>query len=485
MTKRLKISFGLRLCLFFFLLIGIGLTLQLNTLMNELKPGLRQATEETLVDSANLLAEIATRDFVNGELENGNFHHAFRRFQQRQINAQIWSKEKTESLLRLYITNDQGIVVYHTDPSELGKDYSRWNDVYWTLNGEYGARSTLADPADPTSTEMYVAAPIQVGDNVIGVLTLIKPNLSLQPFLDVSQYNVKRFGIGLIIVALLLGAILSFWLTRSIRQLSHYATTVSRGESAVALPEFSDIELDNLAKAMATMREELEGKHYVENYIHSLTHEMKSPVAAIKGASEILEHPIPEQDRQHFITNIQNESARLETLINQLLALAALENKQSLGKRKTIKLSHLVHQLTKHLSIPLNQKKLQFTVAGDAIINADPFLLSQAIENLLTNAIEFSPIEGEITVNILQHQGQVSVQVTDQGPGIPDYAKDRIFERFYSLPRPLTGKKSSGLGLSFVKQICFLHQGRCDIKNGRQGAIATLNLPTKANQKHT
>jgi len=481
MIKFPKISFTLRLFLFFFLLIGIGLSLQVTILIDELKPGLRQATEENLVDAANLLAEIATAEFIAGDLRNGNFDNAFKAFKKRELQAQIWSKSKLRGSLKAYITDAKGIVLYHSEGRDIGTDYSQWNDVYKTLKGQYGARSTEAVQGDPFSAEMYVAAPIMFEGQILGVLTLIKPNLSLQPFLDSSQNKMQSFSYWLIGFALILGFFVSLWLTRSVRKLNAYATKVSRGKEIVALPEFIDAEFTNLAQAMDSMRQQLEGKAYVEKYIHSLTHEMKSPVAAIKGAIEILENPLPEKDRLHFLQNIHNETDRLERIITQLLDLATLENRRGLEKCESVELATLVHELTQSLQLALDAKQITLTLEGTAIVEAERCLLGYAIENLLRNALEFSPEHAEIRVNITQQHDTVTIQIEDEGTGIPDYALPMIFDRFYSLPRP-KGKKSSGLGLSFVRQICYLHQADCRVINrqvGEVGVVAQLILPTR------
>lgn len=470
MVKLPKVSFSLHLFLFFFLLIATGLSLQLKVLLEELKPAHRQATEESMVDAANLLAEIARPEFVGGNISNGSFDSAFQAFKERELQAQIWSKTKVESLLKVYITDAKGIVVYHSEGVDIGKNYYSWNDVYKTLKGQYGARSTEAIQGDPLSTEMYVAAPIKVDDQIIGVLTLIKPSLSIEPFLENSQNKVRNFSIVLILLAMFLGLFASYWLTRSIRKLNLYATKVSQGEDIVALPEFMDSELNDLAKAMDTMKLKLEGKDYVENYIHSLTHEMKSPVAAIKGASEILEGSLSEKDRAHFLNNIQTESARLELIIIQLLDLATLENRKDLEKLEIVDLVSLITEIKQSLQMFFD-KKLIFKLTGTASIEAERFLLRQAIENILINAIEFSPKTVEIRITISKYQensnshNKVIIQIEDKGTGIPEYAIEKVFDRFYSLPRPDSRKKNSGLGLSFVKQICHLHQGDCRIFN--------------------
>ncbi|MGL5587240.1 MAG: beta-lactam sensor histidine kinase BlrB, partial [Aeromonas veronii] len=107
----------------------------------------------------------------------------------------------------------------------------------------------------------------------------------------------------------------------------------------------------------------------------------------------------------------------------------------------------------------------------------DPLLVEQAIGNLLDNAIDFSPANGQVTLSGSQQEEGYCFRVTDCGPGIPDYALPRIFERFYSLPRPDKGK-SSGLGLSFAHEVAHQHGGRLTLSTRPEGgALAELWLP--------
>ena len=111
----------------------------------------------------------------------------------------------------------------------------------------------------------------------------------------------------------------------------------------------------------------------------------------------------------------------------------------------------------------------------------DPFLLRQALTNLVQNAIDFSPRGAPVEVAAMPAGRDVELSVRDRGPGIPDFALDRVFEKFYSLRRPDTGKKSTGLGLSFVREIAQLHRGAAALANHPEGgAVATLRLPAFA-----
>jgi two-component system sensor histidine kinase CreC len=114
----------------------------------------------------------------------------------------------------------------------------------------------------------------------------------------------------------------------------------------------------------------------------------------------------------------------------------------------------------------------------DAVVDGDVFLLRRAITNLVDNARDFSPQNGTITLALKRHRRTVDVTVRDHGPGIPDYAEDKVFEKFYSLARPHSKKRSTGLGLAFVKEIAELHQGRASLANASDGgAVASLSLP--------
>jgi two-component system sensor histidine kinase CreC len=109
----------------------------------------------------------------------------------------------------------------------------------------------------------------------------------------------------------------------------------------------------------------------------------------------------------------------------------------------------------------------------------EPFLLEIALTNLLQNALEFSPSGSRITLGLACPDEQAEIRIEDEGPGIPDYALPRIFERFYSLTHPATGHKSSGLGLCFVREAVELHRGTVTVENrtDRSGVRATIRLP--------
>jgi two-component system sensor histidine kinase CreC len=469
---------GVRIFLVYFLFVGLAGWFVLSTVMDEIRPGVRQSTEETLVDTANLLAEILRDEVKAGTLGQGRLNDALEAYGQRQPQATIWGLTKAEVNHRIYVTDDQGIVLLDSTGQAIGQDYSRWNDVLLTLRGQYGARSTREDPNDPDSSVMYVAAPIKDGERIIGVVSVAKPNRTLQPYIERSQTRLGWLGAGLIGLGLLIGAALSWWLSAALGKLTRYAQAVSEGQRAEA-PQVRGGELGQLAVAVERMRTELEGKAYVERYVHTLTHELKSPLAAIRGAAELLDGDMPPEQRQRFVANIQQESARLQNLIERLLHLAQVEQRQGLEERVTVPLAPLVDELLQAQQARITAAHLQIdqVVPAGLSLRGERFLLRQALANLLDNALDFTAPGGLIRITAERQGERVELRLFNQGDAIPEYALERLTERFYSLPRPNGGRKSTGLGLNFVQEVAELHGGELQIGNVEGGVEVLLTLP--------
>ncbi|MDA7088999.1 two-component system sensor histidine kinase CreC [Pseudomonas sp. SA3-5] len=466
---------GVRIFLVYFLFVGLAGWFVLSTVMDEIRPGVRQSTEETLVDTANLLAEILRDEVKAGRLQQSRLPAMLQAYGQRQPQASIWGVTKTQVNHRIYVTDAKGMVLLDSTGAAVGQDYSRWNDVLLTLRGEYGARSTKEDPNDPDSSVMYVAAPIMDGARIIGVVSVAKPNRTLQPYIERSEQRLAWLGGGLIVLGLLVGALLSWWLSVALRKLTRYAQAVSAGERA-ELPSVRGGELAQLAEAIERMRTELEGKAYVERYVHTLTHELKSPLAAIRGAAELLDGEMPGEQRQRFVANIGQESARIQQLIERLLHLAQVEQRQVLEEQVAVPLRALVEALLQAQMARIEAAGLRIDNLIDAELCArgEVFLLRQALANLLDNALDFTPSAGLIRFSAKATGSRIELLLFNQGAAIPDYALTRLCERFYSLPRPGGGRKSTGLGLNFVQEVVQLHGGELQVGNVEGGVQVRL-----------
>ncbi|MFZ6749423.1 two-component system sensor histidine kinase CreC [Undibacterium sp. Ren11W] len=469
---------GLRILLSYFLILALAAWLVLNVFVGEVKPGVRATLEDTLVDTAQLLAQLVAEDVKGGDIAHAALVGRMQNYAQRSVDVKISGVRKASLDYRITITDARGMVVFDTDNQDVGKDYSRWNDVYLTLRGKYGARSTRTDPANEDSTVMHVAAPIMDHDKIIGVLTVAKPIATIIPFIERSQAKILRRSGWLLLAALIIGIGFSLWLSSSLRRLQRYADAVARDEK-IGLPELGNNEIGALAQALEAMRIKLEGRQYVEQVMHTLAHELKSPIAAIQGSAELLSEDLPAAARQHFLNNIIEQNQRQKQLIDKLLALIKIEQQQSL-EQHSIDLNSLLNLVKADANVRLQEKalELQIELAPDLVdIKGDALLLRQALGNLLDNAIAFAPHGSCIGLSATQDSEGLALSISDRGPGIPDYAQQRIFERFYSLARP-DAAKSTGLGLPLVREVALLHGGSVSVSNRTDGgACACLRLP--------
>lgn len=468
----------LRVFIVIALVAGLAAWQLYGSFRQQLKPALQQATEDVLVDTAAAFALLAEQDYREGHLADGHLATALQALPQRSLQAKIWGHSRNASNIGVYVTDARGIVVFDSSGLHLGQDYSRWNDVYLTLSGRYGARSSRVDPAEKLSSVMYVGAPLhdEVG-HINGVLTVYKPVQSLQPFLLLAEQALSRQALLILLAALLLGLVLAWWLARGIGRLVIYADAVARGEHQ-PVPVTGSQELDRLAAAMEHMRSELDGRRYIENYVQALTHEMKSPLAAIGAATELLQdRDLPAEVRERFLGNIGQQNQRAQELIERLLHLVRLEQRQMLEQSAPVDLVTLWRELCDESVSRLQQKGMTLTqdLPATAVVQGDHFLLRLALGNLLDNALAFAPSNSVLECGIEDGGNTVVFQLRDHGAGIPVYALPQVFERFYSLARPDGGSRSSGLGLPLVREVMKLHGGSVALENHAQGgALATL-----------
>jgi two-component system sensor histidine kinase CreC len=435
--------------------------------------------EESMNDSATILSSIVCEQMQSGEfLIRDDLQSGLTKAAARTFSANIYNFVKTNSNLRVLITDHTGIVMFDSLGQDEGIDYSTWRDVRLTLEGKYGARATHEIEGDPNSLTFYVASPLTMNGEILGVLSVGKPVSSVQPFMKRAKNRLIITGIIAVSFILLLQVLISSWVTKPIRTLITYARAVRDGRKTPR-PTLSHGDMGNLANAFEEMRSALENRKYVENYVQTLTHEMKSPLAAIRGASELLQEDMPEKQRQRFLENIQTETGRMHELIDRMLDLAGVENRQELHDPEPIDIPQLIQETVDSLQPVIRKKNLQLDQHLEPLkLTGERFLLRQALGNLFQNAIEFSPADGTIQICAHEEDDRIIIEINDEGPGIPVYARERIFERFYSLPRPDSGNKSSGLGLNFVREAAALHNGTIELTPRETGGTAaTLSLP--------
>jgi len=470
----MKVSTRIFFC--YLAISGLCLYYPFNWVLDTMRTRYLEGVEDPLVDQANIMASVAGLEMEEESFVPEQWYRVMQEVKDRRLSANIYNLTKEQVDIRIYITNREGIVIFDSfDPANVGSDYSQWRDVYYTLRGEYGARTTLGSSDDETSSVLYVAAPIMVNGSLAGVLTIGKPTTNISWFVENAKLQVILVAVLALLVASILSYLVSYWITRPIKRLTSYALAIRNGNRP-SFPPLDKSEIGEMGEAFKKMQDALEGKRYVEQYIQNLTHEIKSPLSAIRGAAELLEEPMAPEQQRRFLSNINNETKRLQKVVERMLELSALENRRALIKIESVSISMLLKTVMERMEQHIGAKTLQVEVfCSDTLrINGDPFLLHQACANLIENGIDFSPENGRITVSVEDDDKWVSISIVDEGPGLADFAENRVFEKFFSLQRPDTGKKSTGLGLNFVEQVAALHQGSITLENNPESGVRAL-----------
>jgi two-component system phosphate regulon sensor histidine kinase PhoR len=224
-----------------------------------------------------------------------------------------------------------------------------------------------------------------------------------------------------------------------------------------------------------------------KDFVANVSHELRTPLSVIKGYIETLVdgRDMPVEDRERFLRTIQRHTERLNSLLEDLLALSRLESINPELHREPISLSTLITGLIDDYRARPTTTGHSLNFALDPAVSEiliDPLKITQVFENLLENALKYAPRGSHIDISTRLHANDVEICVRDNGPGIPEADLPHIFERFYRVDKGRSREKGgTGLGLSIVKHIVQLHGGRvwCESKLG-QGTAFFFSLPLHA-----
>ena len=481
MSRRTRIFLGI------LAIYVVGIALLLYRVVGDIDPRYRESAEESLVDTANLVASLVEQDLQGDRIDPARLEPLLRTLYERQFDAEIYGLRKTRVDLRLYVTDADGRVLFDAQRGRmgqhLGENYLDWRDVRYTLDGLYGARTSRDVANDATTSVMYVAAPVRSRDHVtIGVVSVGKPVQSFGKFVQDARWRTIWVGVGSAL-ALLVGAlIVSIWLVRPFGLVRDYLAWVRTQPRLRPRPMLRHA-LATLRAGVHETRDALTGRNTMADHVATLTHEIKSPLSAIRGAAELLEDPaMPAPARAHFLANIARETQRIQEIVDRMMELTALESRRVLEHAGPVALAPLLEELAASHQAAATARGLELalSIEAQAGVWGDPFLLRRAVANLLANAFDFAPAGSRIALALQADARHARITVRDHGPGIPEYARNKVFEKFYSLGRPDGGKKSTGLGLAFVREIAQQHGGQATLANAAGGgALATLVLPLR------
>jgi two-component system, OmpR family, sensor histidine kinase CiaH len=227
------------------------------------------------------------------------------------------------------------------------------------------------------------------------------------------------------------------------------------------------------------VRRQLKFSQEQQNFMMALTHELKTPIAVTKLNLETLQkRKLEESQQQRLIQTTIQEANRLNSLCNNMLLSSQIETSGFKISSEEINFSDLVNDCTQDFITRYPQINITSAIAKDTFINGDQLLLQMAVNNLIDNAIKYSPKEAAITILLSQQKNKITLQVKDEGKGIANEEKKKVFEKFYRSGNEATkGAKGTGLGLYLTQKIVQQHNGNIFVTdNMPTGSIFTITL---------
>ena len=449
-----------------------------------------KSAKQVLVEVSSLLSNIASQNIKNSEIDIANFDGIIEDYFPSPVASQKSRKNQLLANLAFYITDKDGLLILDSRGLNLGTSMKEQTEVDSALLGK-GISRISVEPAHESKRVwgiintsyffkpqfLYVSNPIYDHKReIIGVLVVAAPMLDLM-----DENYLYEFMFYIFLISLFFGIVGSYRISRNINRLEKYTSRLFNGEE-VSIPDLNT-QFDRLALAIKKSHGEVELKDDVEEYINTLAHELRTPITGVRLAAENLKTDMSEGERSDFIRGILDSNKHMDRLVTRLLDLSKVERRESLSKLISINVKTVVMSVVKKTSragiIAKKNITIKYEISDDIKVKAEGLLFEQAIANIINNAIDFSPDSGTITIKATQTNSAVNIVVLDEGPGIPIQVMSKLFTRFFSVSRPDTGKRSTGLGLRFVKKIMQLHGGEITLNNRflQSGAEAKLRFP--------
>jgi two-component system, OmpR family, sensor histidine kinase CreC len=444
------------------------------------------STEEGMIDTAAVVSELYAR--LHGELgaDSAKVAEELSRVYSNlnetyEIKARLFGFTRAEVDTRLLVYDPAGRVLFDTKGVATNQDYSTTPDVRQALAGKYGSRWELDKPHQRVN--IYSTLPVFVDGKIVGAVSVAKSTNRIRNFISRSLEGFVVPGLIALILATAMAYVLSAYITRIIRDLASRAERVAAGERNVRLETWTRSELGTLARAVERMREKLEGKAYVEEMATNLSHELKTPLAAIRGSAELLEGPASDDPaaRAKFLANIQSEVARLDRIVTELLKLSRIEAQPAgtevalLDARATAK---EIAEMYQRRAVDLGLMFEDEIADAPMPIRIAEMQLKQLFTNLLDNAMQFTSTGRSVGFRAERKEDVVEFEIRDEGSGIEPELLPKIFDRFFTTANPRTGNRGTGLGLAIAQSIVTANGGRLSVESelGR-GSRFTARFP--------
>jgi signal transduction histidine kinase len=338
------------------------------------------------------------------------------------------------------------------------------------------------------SDELKAGTPIQVNGETVGVFLLNRPpdrNPLEDEFLRRLSQSIYLSAVGTILLAFILGAILSGTITRPIRELTKATHDMADGKFGQQVPVRSRDEIGELASSFNKMNDDLARSFNLRKQMTAdIAHELRTPLSLIIGHAEAVHDGVLPASKENFEI-IREEAERLEQLVNDLRTLSLADAGELSVDFQPVEINKFLSDIISHYMVQFNQKQIALALSGveghTLTANLDPARFSQVLTNILDNALRYTPENGRVLISTKQNGDQIEIHIQDSGEGVTPEDAAHLFDRFYRADASRTRDSEaggSGLGLAIAKSIVEMHGGKIWAESEKgKGLEVVIQLP--------
>ena len=356
-------------------------------------------------------------------------------------------------------------------------------EIKSALQGKYGAITRLSAGGQKSLT-LYSAIPILYNEEVTGVVLVSQSTYNILKDLYEVRKAILRIFLITIIFAVLISLLLDYTISKPIIRLRNEAKNLldKKGRLIGYFQESKrKDEIGDLARSLKELTRRL-GSHltFIESFSADLSHEMKNPIASIQNAIDISLSVKNKKEQKRFLEMIKKEAFRMEKLLQGIREITNIDISIDNEKKEIIDPIIIIGHIIEGYKLRSIKQKIKLETKYSSIsLQMAPERFVQIIENLIDNAISFSPTNSDIIIIVTKKNNNAEIHIIDNGTGIENKNIDKIFQRFFSYrPENNDKNKHTGLGLSIVKSIVEAYNGKIAVKNRKEnGAEFIISLP--------
>lgn len=399
-------------------------------------------------------------------------------------------------LIEIFLVDNNGLILGHALERNIPSSSIDIAPVKTLLANENKVLVLGDNPSEPGVSQIFSVAPVIVDKNTAGYLYVILASnersgiaarLAGSYVLQLTTLGI----VGILILALLVAWLLLRQISRPLQALSTDVAEFRRDQYNTEVSDDLD-ELQSLRQTFDLMKERIqqqlqqinENDQLRRELVSNVSHDLRTPLASMQGYIETLlvRAPANEEERRGYLQIALKQSQRLSNLVNELFELSKLEAGVIEPALEVFSLADLVHDISGEYSLKAQSRKVTFNIMhGDAPcpVYADIALIQRVFQNLLDNALKYTPDGGQVSIALREDSGRILVEIADNGAGIKPMDLPHVFDRHYQGSGALLGEKKtdSGLGLAIVRCILDLHHSAVKVGSEQnRGAVFTFPL---------